>query len=254
MSDLLAPDQRAAGEPEAGRALQVGGLTPFTSIDYPGQLAAVVFVQGCPWRCAYCHNPHLQPRQAEAVRSWPAVRAWLERRVGLVDAVVFSGGEPTMDPGLAGAMADAKALGLAIGLHTAGIYPRRLAQVLPLVDWVGFDVKAPLSSPRLLDHVVGLRTSTPAVRESLLAVRGSGVSFECRTTAHPALLSDDDLLQIGEELAWLGVTRYAVQIARPVEHGHGLGDRVPADYPAASTLERLGQLLPSFVVRRETAG
>jgi pyruvate formate lyase activating enzyme len=238
-------------DPQCREPLKVGGLTPFTSIDYPGRLAAVVFVQGCPWRCAYCHNPHLQPRQAGSTHSWPAVRDWLERRAGLIDAVVFSGGEPTMDPGLPVAMVETKAVGLAIGLHTAGIYPRRLAQVLPQVDWVGFDVKAPLSNPRLLDRVVGLRTSTPAIRESLLAVRGSGVAFECRTTAHPALLSDDDLLQIGEELAWLGVTRYALQIARPVERGE-LRDRAPADYPAASTLERLGQLFPSFVVRRET--
>jgi pyruvate formate lyase activating enzyme len=254
MSILLARDPRTDGEPAADKLLQVGGLTPFTSIDYPGQLAAVVFVQGCPWRCAYCHNPHLQPRQGESARPWPEVLAWLERRVGLVDAVVFSGGEPTTDPGLAAAMTDARSLGLAIGLHTAGIYPRRLAQVLPLIDWIGFDVKAPLSRPRLLDRVVGLRTSTPAVRDSLLAVLGSGVACECRTTAHPALLSDGDLLQIGEEVARLGATRYALQIARPVDQSHPALGRVPADYPAASTLERLDQLFPSFVVRRETSG
>ncbi|MDR3005407.1 MAG: radical SAM protein, partial [Acidovorax sp.] len=81
----------------AARALQVGGLTPFTSIDYPGKLSAVIYVQGCPLRCSYCHNPHLQQRCA-GTQTWGAVHAWLQRRVGLVEAVVFSGGEPTVDP------------------------------------------------------------------------------------------------------------------------------------------------------------
>lgn len=229
-------------------SLKVGGLTPFTSIDYPGQLAAVVFVQGCPWRCAYCHNPHLQPRDAVHGESqdWSAVRDWLGRRAGLIDAVVFSGGEPTIDAGLAAAMADARGLGLSVGLHTAGIYPRRLIEVLGAVDWVGFDVKAPLSQAQALDRVVGLRASTPAVRESLLAVIASGVSFECRTTAHEQLLDDESLLQIGRELASLGVTRYALQIAR----ASASLQSAAADYPAPETIGELSRLFPSFVLRR----
>ena len=60
----------------------------------------MVFVQGCPWRCGYCHNPQLQSRDEAAGPSWREVMAWLPRRVGLIDAVVFSGGEPTLDPAL----------------------------------------------------------------------------------------------------------------------------------------------------------
>lgn len=174
------------------------------------------------------------------------MRGWLERRVGLIDAVVFSGGEPTIDAGLGDAMAEARALGLAVGLHTAGIYPRRLAEVLPAVDWVGFDVKAPLSKPQLLDRVVGLRTSTEAVRESLRAVIASGVPFECRTTAHQHLLGDEALLLIARELSLLGVTRYALQIARAT----GSLDSACADYPAPGTIGEISRMFPSFVVRR----
>ena len=83
------------------RLLKVGGVAPFTATDYPGQLAAVLFVQGCPWRCGYCHNTHLQPRTREGAVSWAKVMSFLARRVGLIDAVVFSGGEPTSDPALA---------------------------------------------------------------------------------------------------------------------------------------------------------
>ncbi len=84
--------------------LRVGGLTPLTATDYPGHLAAVVFCQGCSWRCAYCHNSHLIPPRASAQIEWPAVMQFLARRVGLLDAVVFSGGEPTLQPSLAQAL------------------------------------------------------------------------------------------------------------------------------------------------------
>ena len=114
--------------------LKVGGVTPFSATDYPGKLAAVVFVQGCPWRCGYCHNPHLQPRSGDVLVPWADVLALLRRRVGLVDAVVFSGGEACMDPALKRAMQDVRALGFDVGLHTACIYPQRLTEVLPLVD------------------------------------------------------------------------------------------------------------------------
>jgi pyruvate formate lyase activating enzyme len=250
LARVTASDHPPAGLP--ARTLQVGGITPFTSIDYPGRLAAVVFVQGCPWRCAYCHNPHLQPRRGPdeaSARPWAEVLAWLRRRTGLVDGVVFSGGEPTMDPGLGAAMADARSLGFAVGLHTAGIYPRRLREVLPLADWVGFDVKAPLSRPALLDRIAGVAGSAAAVQDSLRALRASGVELECRTTAHPSLLDEAALLLIGDELAALGVTRFALQRARPVTGSATPLDPVSRSWPSAATLERLQQLFPHFVLR-----
>ena len=65
--------------------MKVGGLTPFTSVDYPGQVAAVIFVQGCPWRCSYCHNPQLQARAQPGALDWAQVLAWLQRRTGLLE-------------------------------------------------------------------------------------------------------------------------------------------------------------------------
>ena len=85
-------------------SLQVGGLVPLSTADYPDHLAAVVFCQGCPWRCPYCHNPHLLPRRSDAPIDWADVLAFLERRRGLLEAVVFSGGEPTLQPALADAI------------------------------------------------------------------------------------------------------------------------------------------------------
>lgn len=235
-------------------ALKVGGLTPFTTIDYPGKLAAVVFVQGCPWRCRYCHNPHLQSREQVhlAVQEWPTVREWLHGRRGLLDAVVFSGGEPTIDSGLAQAMDDVRRLGFAVGLHTAGMYPRRLRQILPLADWVGLDVKAPPTNFALQDSIVGVRGSAGAVSESLALVLAAGVDFECRTTAHPALLSDSDLLLLARELSAHGVQKYAVQMMREVSPREAMTlGPVPTGYPRAETVEVLNAMFRSFVLRRD---
>ena len=114
----------------------------------PGKLAAVVFAQGCPWRCGYCHNPHLLPSRAwrpspnHAVTDWRDVLDWLQTRRGLLDAVVFSGGEPTAQAALVDAVREVAQLGFTVGLHTGGAYPRRLAALLPALGWVGFDLKA----------------------------------------------------------------------------------------------------------------
>jgi anaerobic ribonucleoside-triphosphate reductase activating protein len=241
--------------PPVGRELRVGGLTPFTTVDYPGQLAAVVFVQGCPWRCGYCHNPHLQRRPAAAelaaagIPGWAGLRPWLQRRAGLIDAVVFSGGEPTADPALPQAMAEVRALGLRVGLHTAGMLPQRLQAVLALADWVGLDIKAPLADAALHDRITGVPGSAVPVRRSLAALQASGVDFECRTTAHPALLDDAALRALADELAGAGVGRWALQICRSVGSTAALGP-VGADYPLPATQAWLQSACAGFTLRR----
>jgi len=129
--------------------LEIGGLLPFTTIDYPGKLAAVIFCQGCPWRCGYCHNQHLIPAMSGAAVHWPEIVALLRNRCGLLDAVVFSGGEPTMQAGLPGAISAVRVMGFKVGLHTAGPYPDRLGECLPHLDWVGMDLKAPFDEYEL---------------------------------------------------------------------------------------------------------
>lgn len=193
------------------RELVVGGLVPFSTTDYPGQLAAVVFCQGCPWRCRYCHNPELQPARAAPTPAWRDVAAFLDRRRGLLNAVVFSGGEPTLHEALAAAMREARAMEFRIGLHSAGIYPSRLARLLPLVDWVGLDIKAPFER---YEHVTGIARSGEKALASAQLVLASGIEYEFRTTVHGALLSRKDVVDIACALAELGARRYAVQSFR----------------------------------------
>ena len=196
---------------ETSASLRVGGITPLSASDWPGQLAAVVFCQGCPWRCGYCHNPDLIPAQSASEIAWADVLDFLKRRQGLLDAVVFSGGEPTLQSGLPDAMREVHALGYRIGLHTGGMYPNRLAAVLPLVDWVGMDVKAPFAD---YARITGVKDSGDPVRESLGALLASNVDYEIRTTVHPALLADEEVIDLARDLAGHGVKRYVVQAFR----------------------------------------
>lgn len=195
----------------ASAALRVGGFVPLSMTDFPGHLAAVIFCQGCPWRCGYCHNPHLLPRKGEREIAWLRIARFLERRRGLLDAVVFSGGEPTLQAALPHAMQAVKSMGFKVGLHTAGIYPRRLATVLPLVDWVGMDVKT-----RLADYadVTGVNGSGERARKSMELILSHGVAHEFRTTAHPAWLLPQKLAALAAGLAQRGVRHYAVQAFR----------------------------------------
>lgn len=200
-------------------SLSVGGLVPLSTVDYPGRIAAVVFCQGCPWRCAYCHNPHLLPALPKGAVPWKDVLAFLGRRQGLLDAVVFSGGEPTWQAGLEDCLAEVKGMGFAIGLHTGGARPDRLRNALPWLDWVGLDIKADFSG---YSRVTGARGSGEKARESLELLLAARVPFECRTTVYSPLLSPRELPELARSLASLGVRHYAVQECRaPAGAGHG---------------------------------
>lgn len=235
---------RGAGRPS--RSLKVGGITPYSLRDYPGRPAAVVFVQGCPWRCGYCHNPHLQLRLPKSPLAWPRVLQLLEDRIGIIEAVLFSGGEPTVDAALADAVRDVRELGLRVGLHTAGAYPERLESVLSMLDWAVLDLKAPFDS---YEKVTGVAGSGEQVRRSAQAILASGVAHEFRTTLHPMLLDEADLAQIGQDLAALRASKLVLQLFRP----QGCRNKVlrngmtgTAAYPSAAVLEKLVALVPGL--------
>lgn len=200
-------------------SIVVGGLTPLSTTDWPGKLAAVVFCQGCAWSCPYCHNAALRvfaPAGGTGERPWPEVLAWLETRQGLLEAVVFSGGEPLLQPGLADAMNAVRTLGFEVGLHTSGMDTEALARVLPLCDWIGLDLKA---SRGAYGRITGRPGSADAAWASLKLVRASGVSFELRTTWHPDLLTEAELLELAGELVALpggtGSLTWALQAFQP---------------------------------------
>ncbi|SDY13378.1 pyruvate formate lyase activating enzyme [Allochromatium warmingii] len=189
--------------------LRIGGLTRLTTIDYPGELAAVVFCQGCAWRCRYCQNGDLlEAAASEQLIAWADLHAFLRQRVGLLDAVVFSGGEPTLQTALGAAMIELRVLGYKIGLHTNGAYPERLHQLLPLIDWIGLDIKA---LPEEYPALTGGPHSGEQAWASLALLVASGVKLEVRTTLMPDW-TPDYLRTLSHELAAHGVQHYALQV------------------------------------------
>jgi len=182
-----------------------------TTVDYPGELSAVVFCQGCPWRCRYCHNAHLIPARSRTLISWSVVSSFVETRVGLLDALVFSGGEPTLQSALPAVMEAAKSAGFKIGLHTAGPYPKRLQRLLPLVDWVGLDIKA---LPADYKEITGVPGSGERAWESLGLLLDAGIALQVRTTVLPGWRQDGHVRPLADKLAAAGVEDHVLQRCR----------------------------------------
>ena len=178
--------------------------------------------------------------------SWQSVLDFLDHRQGLLDAVVFCGGEPTVDRYLGNAIDQVRERGFKVGLHTAGAYPDQLRALLPKIDWVGFDVKAPFA-----DYVAttGVRTSGGNAQKSLNHLLAAGVAYEVRTTHHPALLSSEKLKSMTRSLRWQGVDTFALQEFRPDGCADGLLDPRPAPM-ADQDVNHLRQQFPTFILRR----
>lgn len=232
------------------QGLEVGGLVSLSSVDDPGRLAAVIFCQGCPWRCRYCHNPALLSKQAADPVSWSRVEDLLVRRRGLLESVVFSGGEPTLHKGLARAMDRVRSLGYRVALHTAGMLPHRLAPLLDRLDWIGLDIKATFERyPAITGSPASGRHAAESLDLVLQAAASGRLDYEVRTTFHPQLLDENDLIVLANDLAARGVQRYALQHFRPqgcADEGLCAGRRIEV---GEATGRHLESLFESFVLR-----
>ncbi|GAA2236924.1 anaerobic ribonucleoside-triphosphate reductase activating protein [Rarobacter faecitabidus] len=193
--------------------IAIAGWSKLSTCDWPDKLVATLFLQGCPWRCTYCHNfTILDPRQPGKV-AWSEVRLLLGKRRGLLDGVVFSGGEPTRQACLPAAMRHVRALGYGVGLHTGGAFPKRLAAALPYTDWVGLDIKA---TPDKFDQITRRQGSARPAYESLELVLAAGVDVQVRTTVDPTVLSTADVERLTALLRdEYGVTDHVLQTVRP---------------------------------------
>jgi pyruvate formate lyase activating enzyme len=161
--------------------VRIGGMQKVSLIDFPGMLSAVVFLNGCNFRCPYCHNPDLA-RGDSACRVGEAdLLGYLDARRELLDGVVISGGEPTLQPGLPDLCRAIKALGYAVKLDTNGSFPDVLEVLFQggLVDYVAMDVK---TDPDHYSPTLCLGNPAAAVRASIQLIMASGLPYEFRTT------------------------------------------------------------------------
>jgi len=220
-----------------------------TTIDFPGRLSAVLFTQGCPWNCRYCHNPLCKAVRPEVVRPWEEIEAFLTERTGFLEGIVISGGEPTLHPSLPDLMERIRSFGYATALHTNGNFPDMLRLLLRrnLVDYVAMDVKAP---PKAYDRVTGCDNTGVMVARSITEIISSGVEYEFRTTYHPILLSADELMDTMRAVHTVGARRYYLQRFQPrgVEDDELLKTGDTVDVPEAVVREG-EKLFADFGVR-----
>jgi pyruvate formate lyase activating enzyme len=230
--------------PESAR---FGGVVPFSSCDWPGKLAATVFLAGCPWRCGYCHNPHLLSRRS-GERNWPALQRLLAQRHGLLDGVVFSGGEPLAEPALPALIDAVREMGFKVGLHTGGGYPDRLAPLLDRLDWVGFDVKTMWSG---YADITGIAGSGERARLSLARLVDAGIELEARSTLHPHWHNETTLAAMAEQLREAGVRHWVWQRARTTPGTLKPLAPLPSDWPPPRLAERLGRGFAALTIRAQ---
>jgi pyruvate formate lyase activating enzyme len=190
------------------REVQIGGLVPFTTIDYPGKLAAVFFLVGCPLRCAYCSNPHLLS-VGDGEYDPQLLLEWMQARIGKLEAIVFSGGEALMQGAtVIEYMRRVHEMGFKIGLHTNGFYPELLKQASDIVDWIGLDFKA---TREKYPDLTGQHIAYDNMIRSLDVWLATGKDFEVRITCDPRFISVDDLYEIADILSGRGVKKIAIQ-------------------------------------------
>lgn len=225
-----------AHDPAAIR-LPIAGVTARDDQALPGRRAAVVYLQGCPLACGYCETANsMGPARRAAPGEWQAIEALLAARPGEIDAVVFSGGEPTLHPDLPAAADACRDLDLAVGLHTAGPYPERLARLLPQLDWVALDTKGRGAD---FDRIGGRSGTWQRHAHSLSLLLEGDTPFECRTTVHWRDFTIEALERLAMTLSDCGVRRYAVQLAR-LERCLDPGYRRPVERtPPREALEAL---------------
>ncbi len=190
------------------RDIQIGGLVSFTTIDYPGKLAAVLFLVGCPLKCVYCSNPHLLcPGDGEYDPE--RVMEWIKSRVGKLEAIVFSGGEALMQGNATvDYMRRVRELGFKIGLHTNGFYPNTLIDAIDIIDWVGLDFKATCDK---YPDLTGQHIAYNNMLRSLDILIEHKKDFEVRITCDPRFVDKSDLMEIMGILQQRNVQNVAIQ-------------------------------------------
>lgn len=203
--------------------MKIGGFQKLSLIEYPEKLSCIVFTIGCNFRCPYCYNPELIE---ETVKRVPEeyIFEFLKSRKGLLDAVVVTGGEPTLQQDLPEFFQKIKEEGFLTGLETNGAYPEMIKKLINegLVDFIAMDVKAPLEK---YSEIVKVTVNSEKIKESILTIMNSSIEKEFRTTCYP-LLKREDFEEIFQLIK--GAERYALQQFFPEKT---LEKKTPRPYP-----------------------
>jgi pyruvate formate lyase activating enzyme len=178
--------------------MKIGGLQKVSLIDYPGLICAIIFLQGCNFKCSYCHNPELvDPQLFQPCIKENEILDFLNTRKGKLDAVVITGGEPTIQDDLAPFIKKIKKMKFAVKLDTNGSQPQVIKTLLDekLLDFIAMDIKAP---PEKYKDIVKAPVNSDSIKESINLVLKAKIPYEFRTTIVESQLEEKDILQIAK--------------------------------------------------------
>jgi pyruvate formate lyase activating enzyme len=194
----------------------IGGVEKLSLLDYPDRLSAIVFTQGCNFRCHFCYNPMLvlpnvggaENKLKDRLISEDDLLAFLQKRIGKLDAVVITGGEPTINSDLPEFITKIKNLGYLIKLDTNGTNPDMLNYLInkKLLNYIAMDIKAPLAK---YEEVVNVRVDLNKIQESVKIIKGVKLPYEFRTTVAPNFLKLIDVGIMAKEL--VGAKKWYLQ-------------------------------------------
>ncbi|MBO4473805.1 MAG: anaerobic ribonucleoside-triphosphate reductase activating protein [Clostridiales bacterium] len=189
--------------------MKIHGLMKMTLLDFPGKVACTVFLGGCDMRCPFCHNAELLDPEAPAELDETGLLSFLNKRIGLLDGVVFTGGEPLLRKDLPELMRKIREMGFAIKLDTNGNHPDRLIEVVEagLADYVAMDIK---NSPDKYGVTIGIpQFDISKVKRSVEFLMKGKVPYEFRTTVVSQFHDEESMREIAK---WIqGADRYYLQ-------------------------------------------
>lgn len=168
----------------------------YSSLDYPGKMALVLFTPGCDLRCRYCHNPQLLKNQKLTKWDIEEIQEEVENNMDFIDAIVLSGGEPLLHlQDIKKFIKQAKDADLLVKLDTNGLHPDGVKEIIKDIDYVAMDIKAPLDKYYKISDVYPNNTEE-LITKSMEIIMNEGVFLECRTTYVPGLLEPEDIIEL----------------------------------------------------------
>jgi len=229
--------------------MKIGGLQKVSLIDYPEAICAVVFLQGCNFKCSYCHNPQLvEPKLFDPCLEEKKVLEFLAARIGKLDSVTVTGGEPTIQKDLMRFIKLVKKMGFAIKLDSNGTQPKVIKALIDakLLDFIALDIKAPLEKYK---SIVKVPVDTQSIEESIKLILKSKIPHEFRTTVVKSQLMEKDILKIAKLIS--GTKRYALQKFVPTKtlDKKFLKEKTYRDDELERIKIRLEKEIPSVIVR-----
>lgn len=229
--------------------MKIGGLQKVSLIDYPGKISALIFTQGCNFRCPYCHNPELVEKKIyQPCLSEKDIQLFLMTRQGKLEAVSITGGEPTLQDDLIPFIRKIREMNFAVKLDSNGSRPDVLARLIQekLLDYIAIDVKAPFEK---YQDVVQAPVAVDAVRESIRLVLKAKIPHEFRTTVVSSMLAPKDILAIGREID--GAKRYALQKFQPARtlNEKYIEEKTYSDEEFLKIKKQLKKHIPLIIIR-----